>query len=183
MAKPEARSSEVEALSKIRDAIQCLDVTVESIHDDLEELTDLLRDRLPGAAPARGTFAFSVGRIVPKEPKMPLTFTLTNEEMVEGITVSPVSSAGRPKTIQPGSLTLTIIDGNPNASSAITGDNSFNLISGDGEGGIGSTTFRVDGDADLGDGVVTISDTVILNVGGSLATGLGLGGGSVIPKP
>ncbi len=41
----------------------------------------------------------------------------------------------------------------------------------------------MDGDADLGDGVVTISDTIVINVAGATATELGLGGGSIVAKP
>src|SRR5436309_1116861 len=113
---------------------------------------------------------------------MPLTFDITNEQKIVGITVSPTTATGRPSSIEAGSLTVAIADGNPNASGMVEADGTVTLVSGDGDTGLGSTTFVISGDADLGSGIVTISDTALINVTGAQATNLGLSGGSVVPK-
>jgi hypothetical protein len=109
---------------------------------------------------------------------MPLEFNLTNEEKVTGVAFSPTSSTGRPARIQPGSLAVEVMSGD----GSVSGGGSEELpefLSGDNPG---DTVFLVKADADLGDGVVEISDTVTLHVAGALASNLGLGGGSVVPK-
>ncbi len=113
---------------------------------------------------------------------MPLTFTLSNEQKVTGVTINPTTSTGKPSSIEPGSLETHIIDGNPNATGMVEADGSLSFISGDGDAALGATTFVVSGDADLGAGVETISDTVTINVTGANAKNLGLTGGTVVAK-
>jgi hypothetical protein len=110
---------------------------------------------------------------------MALEFNVTNEEKVTGVTFSPISSTGRPAQIQPGSLDVSIVSGDGTTSPGGGSDTLPEFLSGDNPG---DTVFLVKADADLGDGVVEISDTVTLHVVGALAANLGLGGGSVVPK-
>jgi hypothetical protein len=107
---------------------------------------------------------------------MPLEFDLTNEEKVTGVTFSPTTSAGQPASIE-GSPTVSVLSGD--GSTQDTGSDLPDFVSGTAPG---DTVFLVEADADLGAGVVTISDTVTLHVTGAQATNLGLGGGSVVPK-
>jgi hypothetical protein len=109
---------------------------------------------------------------------MPLEFSLTNEEKVTDVTFSPKSSTGRPAQIQSGSLAVEVMSGDGSFAGG-GGDALPEFLSGDNPG---DTVYLVKADADLGDGVVEISDTVTLHVAGALASNLGLGGGSVVAK-
>lgn len=99
---------------------------------------------------------------------MPLDITITNEQKVL-VTVSPMTAGGRPAqidgvpsvSVQTGASTVETTS-NPNA---------FYLISSDNPG---DSIFLVQCDADLGEGVQTIADTINLHVSGAAAVNLGL---------
>jgi hypothetical protein len=107
---------------------------------------------------------------------MALEFNVTNEEKVTGVTFAPTSSTGQAAEIE-GSPSVTVLSGD--GSAVDSGGALPDFLSGELPGDV---VFLVSADADLGDGVVTISDTVTLHVTSALATNLGLGGGSVVPK-
>lgn len=105
-----------------------------------------------------------------------MQITITNEQQIE-VTLNPVTSSGNPAPL----------DGNP-VWEVLTG-NSTVIPSADGksailrsEDGIGDTQIKVTGDADLGAGVVEISDTIELIVIGAQAQSLGLVPGTAQPK-
>lgn len=105
-----------------------------------------------------------------------LELSCTNEEKVP-ITIAPVTTTGKPSKIQSGSLVVTAQSGSGTVE--LIDDSSFYVVSGDDPG---DTEYLVAGDADLGDGVTTISDIVMLRVAGANAANLGLAAGSPVPK-
>jgi len=120
-------------------------------------------------------FNFYIHNPVSKEKQM-IELTCTNEEKIL-VTVNPTTSTGKPTKLD-GAVSVTVESGS--GSAVVQEDGlSFYLISGD---DAGDTTFVVTADADLGEGVVSISDAIILHVAGALAKNLGLVAGSPEPK-
>ena len=108
---------------------------------------------------------------------MPLEFSQTNEEKTR-LTVGATTPAGKPApldgppvvTVQAGNGTVNLISGEPN---------SFFLVSSDDPG---DTVYVVSADADLGDGVTTIADSVTMHVLGAQAGALTMGIGETVLK-
>ena len=96
-----------------------------------------------------------------------LELTCTNEEKIK-VTVVPTTRGGVPVALD-GLVSVSIQSGEGDV--ALVDDTSFYLISGLSPG---DTTYLVEADADLGDGVQTISDIITLKVEGALASSLGL---------
>lgn len=101
---------------------------------------------------------------------------ITNEQKIP-VSLAPVTATGKPAKL----------DGAPKWS-RISGDSevvpssdglSADLVSSDTPG---DTVFLVEADADLGEGVETISDTITLHVEGARAANLGLVVGDAVPK-
>jgi hypothetical protein len=105
-----------------------------------------------------------------------LTLQCSNEEKIP-VAVAPVTAAGNPASVEPGTLKVTVISGDGTFS--VIGDTDFELVSG---AGAGDTVYRVEADADLGPGTDTIGDDVTLTVRLAEATALGLTAGSPVPK-
>ena len=104
-----------------------------------------------------------------------LEITITNEQKVP-VTLNPVTPGGKPIGLDgPPSVTVQSGDG----AVEMQPDNSFYLVSGDNPG---DTTYLVSADADLGEGVETISDIIILHVQGAKASSLGLTAGTPVLK-
>jgi hypothetical protein len=106
-----------------------------------------------------------------------LEITITNEQQVN-VTLHPVTSTGRPAQVD-GAPTWTVQSGNSTVTAAADGL-SADLISSDTPG---DTEILVEADADLGQGVVPISDIIRLSVAGAQAANLGLVAGDPTPKP
>lgn len=108
---------------------------------------------------------------------MPLELTITNEQQVK-VTLKPVTDTGKPAKL----------DGVPNwimmsgdAGLVVADDGmSADLVSSDTPG---DSEFLVTADADLGEGVVEISDTIHLSVAAATAKNIGLTAGQPTPKP
>ena len=97
-----------------------------------------------------------------------LDLTITNEQKVK-VTVNPVTEAGSPVTLD-GPITVAVSSGD--GTFEVQPDNvSVYLISGDQPG---DTVFTISGDADLGEGVVNVTDLVNLHVDGAQAAALGM---------
>lgn len=112
-------------------------------------------------------FAWHVGPVALKDNAMPLEVTLTNEQQVT-VHATPVTPAGNPATVD-GAVQFTVQDG---ACSVVPmDDRSATIVSGDTPG---DSVVLVQADADLGQGVQTIMDTVVVHVIGAQATSLGL---------
>lgn len=120
---------------------------------------------------------FKVGPVTNKERKNKmLEITITNEQKVN-VTLHPVTATGRPAQVD-GAPTWEVVTGNSTVVPAVDGL-SADLISSDDPG---DTDFLVKADADLGSGVVEISDVIRLSVAGAQAANLGLVAGDPTPK-
>jgi hypothetical protein len=121
-----------------------------------------------------GHFAYRVGRPERKEPVM-LELNCTNEEKIK-IAVAPVTTTGKLARLD-GSIQVSVQSGE--GVIEMIDFASFFAVSGDNPG---DTAFLVFGDADLGEGVETISDVVMLHVAGAKAASLGMTAESPVPK-
>jgi hypothetical protein len=155
-----------------------LDHNQRELHHDLKTIATLLT---AVEKPKTGSFAYTVGPTVRKETRMPLTVQSSTEEKVK-ITVTPLTPGGRPATIEPGTLTVSVVQGN-STTTTIDGA-SFYIVSEDGPVSPDTldTVYSVSADADLGAGVVEITDTVTYHVVGAQASTLGLNAASPEPK-
>jgi len=106
-----------------------------------------------------------------------LEINITNEQQVN-VTLHPVTATGRPAPVD-GAPTWTVQSGDSTVTAASDGM-SADLISSDTPG---DTVILVEADADLGQGVVPISDIIQLHVAGAQAAALGLVAGDPTPKP
>lgn len=122
-------------------------------------------------------FKFAFGLPTSKSKQhMPVAVTITNEQKVTA-TLVPVTDTGKPAKLD-GVPTWEVASGNSTVVPAADGL-SAELISADDPG---DTVYLVKADADLGSGVVEISDTITLTVEGALATNLGLAISAPVPK-
>lgn len=117
-----------------------------------------------------------VGPVTLKEsPLMPLELTITNEQQCT-VHVQPITPAGNPApvdgaatwTVQEGACMIVLID-----------DTSATIVSGDTPG---DSVILVSADADVGEGVQTIMDTILVHVEGAMATQLGLSADAPVLK-
>lgn len=103
---------------------------------------------------------------------MSLAITINNEQKVN-VTLSPVDANGKPAPLD-GVPVWSVVDGDSTVEPAADGL-SAEITSSDTPG---VTDFLVTADADLGQGVVPISDTIALTVEHAQATALGLAAGT-----
>lgn len=114
-------------------------------------------------------FNYAIGRPILKEgERTMLDLTITNEQKVK-VTVNPVTEAGTPVTLD-GPIEVAVSSGDGTFDIQPDGVSVY-FISGDLPG---DTVFTISGDADLGAGVVNVSDVVNLHVEGAMAAALGL---------
>lgn len=107
---------------------------------------------------------------------MPAEVTITNTQKIKA-TLNIVTDSGKPAKVD-GKPTWSVVSGN--ATTVVAEDGlSADLVSADEPG---DTQFLVEADANLGEGVETISDTVTLHVAGEQAKNLGLTLGTPEPK-
>ena len=106
-----------------------------------------------------------------------LEITITNEQKIQ-VTLTPVTATNNPAQLD-GGATFEVISGT--ATVAMIADNPLSafLVSGDLPG---DSEILVSADADLGDGVETISDIIKLTVAGAKAASLGLTVGAPVAK-
>ena len=97
-----------------------------------------------------------------------MLITITNEEKVQ-VTLAPTTAAGNPATLD-GVPTWTVIEGDATLEVAVDGLSAF-LVSGAADV---NSKIEVSADADLGEGVVTLTDVVDLAVVPASASALGL---------
>lgn len=118
-------------------------------------------------------FGFAIGLPrLKKERTMPLEVTITNEQEVD-LTLKPVTLAGKPAELDEPPV-WSVVSGNSTITPAADGLLAVARSSDD----PGDTIFMVKGDADLGEGVEEISDTITLHVAGARAASLGLAAGT-----
>jgi len=99
--------------------------------------------------------------------KNTMLITITNEEKVQ-VTLAPTTVAGNPATLD-GAPTWTVIEGDATLEVAADGLSAF-LVSGAADV---NSKVEVSADADLGEGVVTLTDTIDLAVVAASASALG----------
>ncbi len=94
--------------------------------------------------------------------------TITNAQKIKA-TLAPVTQSGKPAKLD-GKPAWSVVDG---SGTLVVSDDglSADLVSGD-EPGV--TNFLVEADADLGEGVETISSAIVLTVVGEKASSLGI---------
>jgi len=97
-----------------------------------------------------------------------MLITITNEEKVQ-VTLAPTTAAGNPATLD-GAPVWTVTEGDATLDVAVDGLSAF-LISGAANT---NSKITVTADADLGEGVVTLTDTIDLAVVLASANALGL---------
>lgn len=100
-----------------------------------------------------------------------MLFTITNEQKIK-LTLKPTTAAGNPATVD-GAPVWAVIEGDATLEPAEDGLSCY-LISG--EANVNSK-ITVTADADLGEGVVAITDTVDLAVVPASASALGITAG------
>ena len=106
---------------------------------------------------------------------MPIEVTLDNEQKVL-VTANPTTKSGNPATLD-GPVVVEVSSGD--CTVEMVSDTSFFVVSGS---QVGDSVVQVSADADLGAGVVTVSDAVVAHVAGALATNFGLSAGTPEPK-
>ncbi len=106
-----------------------------------------------------------------------MLITITNEQKVQ-VTLQPVTEAGNPATLDGAPVWAVAAGGDATLEVAEDGLSAF-LVSG--AAGVNST-ITVTADANLGEGVVTLTDTITLAVVAAEASALGLVAGEAILK-
>lgn len=121
-------------------------------------------------------FVWHVGpTTLKKDAHMPLDLTMTDEQQVL-VTAAPTTAAGHPAPVD-GQVQFTVVTGD--VTIARVDDLSANIVSGT----PGDAEVLVEADADLGAGIVTISDHLTVHVVGAQAANLGLTKAEPTPKP
>lgn len=105
-----------------------------------------------------------------------MLITITNEEKVQ-VTLSPATAAGNPAMLD-GAPTWTVTEGDATLEVDSDGMSAF-LVSGAPDV---NSKITITADADLGEGVVTLEDTIDLAVVAASASALGIVVGSAILK-
>lgn len=106
---------------------------------------------------------------------MPATGTCDTDQKLP-VSWNYTSTSGRPANVQ-GDTVVTVTSGD--GTFERTGAHSGFLVSGDNPG---DTTYVHAADADLGEGVVPISDLITLTVTGAQAAAVGVSLGAPVPK-
>ncbi len=111
-----------------------------------------------------------------------LELKITNEQKIK-VAINPKTLTDKPAEID-GRATFTVISGQATIGDALNEDGTINmkgafLISGDEPG---DSEILVEADADLGEGVETISDIIKLTVLGARAASLGLTAEAAVAK-
>lgn len=109
---------------------------------------------------------------------MPLELSITNEEQVV-VHLAPVTAAGKPTKLD-GAPTWTVVSGPAKVNAAADGL-SATLVSDDND--LSDTIVKVSADADLGDGVEEVADTITLHTTHANAKSLGLSADAPTLKP
>lgn len=105
-----------------------------------------------------------------------LELKITNEQKIE-VALTPITATGKPAELD-GPASFTVISGSATVE-VLEGGRSAFLVSGDLPG---DSEILVEADADLGEGVETISDIIKLSVLGAKAASLGLTAKAAVAK-
>ena len=123
----------------------------------------------------KGRFEFKIGPVENKNSKH-MQLSITNEQKVK-LTIKPVTATGKPAKLD-GAPTWTVQSGDSTVTPAPDGL-SADFISSDIPG---VTVVLLEADADIGEGVEPISESIELTVTGANAKSFGLVAGTPEPK-
>jgi len=101
--------------------------------------------------------------------------TIDNESKIE-VTLAPATASGNPAPLD-GVPSWSVIEGDATLEVSEDGLSCF-LVSGE----VGNSVIEVSADADLGEGVRSLTDTIDLAVVSAEASALGLSVGTAVPK-
>lgn len=115
-------------------------------------------------------FNYKLGLVEPKTKTTPmLDIKLTNEQKIK-VTLSPVTGTGKPAELD-GEPSVSVVSGEATIERIEGSPREFYVVSSDSPG---QSEILIEADADLGEGVETISDVIRLTVEGARAVALGL---------
>jgi hypothetical protein len=120
-------------------------------------------------------FKFSMPELKREDTKM-IEITINNEQKIK-VTLTPTTAGGK-TAILDGKPSWTIVNGTAAIEVSEDGLSAY-LISSEIPG---DTVYAVSADADLGEGVQNIADSIVLKVEGARAINLGLVIGTAEPK-
>lgn len=148
----------------------------------LEKLMNVIINIFGGECPKRKKavtlgFKFGLPKLKKKGNNMPAEISITNEQKVP-VTLTPETDSGKPAKLD-GKPSVSIVSGNSQVANVSEDGLSFELVSSDDPG---DTVVLVKADADLGEGIEEISDTITLRVIGATAKNLGISVGTPVPK-
>ncbi len=141
----------------------------------IRELTRWLKTHFDAKENVR--FNYRVGPVTNKNSGITMDIVITNEQQVL-VHLTPVTSKGKPAPLD-GAPVWAVTAGSCTIAPATDGL-SCTIISGD---DAGDSEITVSADADLGAGVVTISDAIRVTVNGAQAQSLGLTADAPTNKP
>jgi len=141
----------------------------------IRELTRWLKTHFDAKETVR--FNYSVGPVTNKNPSIIMDLILTNEQQVL-VHLTPVTSKGKPAPLD-GAPVWVVTAGSCTIAPSADGL-SCTIISGD---DAGDSEITVSADADLGAGVVPVSDAIRVTVNGAQAQSLGLTADAPTTKP
>jgi hypothetical protein len=107
--------------------------------------------------------------------------TITTEQKIIGNVLTPKTAAGNPAPVDGKPTWTKLSPAEPDGCNLVIAEDglSADVVSGD---NIGDSVFQVDADADLGEGVETISVQFTVHVVSPKASSLGFGFGTVVQK-
>lgn len=146
----------------------------------LKKLMNVIINIFGGECPKRKkavTLGVSFGLPQLKKKGNGMDISITNEQKVP-VTLSPKTDAGKPAKLD-GKPSVTVVSGNSQVANVSEDGLSFELVSSDDPG---DTVVLIKADADLGEGVEEISDSLTLRVIGATAKNLGISVGTPVPK-
>ncbi len=147
---------------------------------DLQLMQATLLDAISKISPGTPLvdLGLKLGPVVLKPHTVIMDITLTNEQQVHA-TLNPVTPKGKPAQLD-GKPVWSVSSGDATVQNVSDDGLQADLVSGDSPG---DSEILIEADADLGSGVVTISDVVKVTVIGAMATSLGLTLGTPTDKP
>lgn len=150
-----------------------------SFSGPVSEFREFLCRILGCSKPKRARFDFSIGlpQNKPEVINPMIEVKITNEQQVR-VTLTPKTDTNKPAQLD-GVPTWTVVSGSSLVTAAEDGRSAL-LVSSDTPG---DTEILVEADADLGEGVETISDIIKLVVAGATAKNLGIAVGQPEAKP
>ncbi len=157
---------------------QCGCATKQDLRETEQRLSVLIVNAGDSSPHVRFDWAVGLVQTKPsKEQTMPLELKITNEQQ-QPVTLTPKTDTGKPAKLD-GKPTWEVVSGDSTITVSEDGLTAT-LVSSDTPG---DTQYLVSADADLGEGVETISDTIKLSVVGATAKNLGLTAGAPEAKP